>query len=450
MLRPALPLLLCSLVAGRAAGQALDRAPAGAAALAQGGVGAVGIRSPAALFVNPALLPRANGHLHLGLGLEASGRAAILTTVNQAEEARDQAGVAALPQAALAIPLGPALWFSLGYHQSLGVESRYGPPRVGVEDPGAPGRYRGLELSLVEHVWSFALAVTIRERLTLGGAVELRHLRLRHRQALWAGFAIDHVGDARLDLSATVDGSTALAADGLLGLSLRVHRALELGFALTLPASASVDGELALAHEGSGAPYGYTSLAGRGGAASLSLPIPLALRGGIALSVWRLRLLLEGGFERWSSAGALAARCSGAGIELRRSGGGASFVPLETLPLGIVLGDRASARAGLELHAAAGLELRAGYSFVRGASEAATLSSVLLDLDHHTLSFGLELAWRALRVALAFAHTLEASLEGGERATLFNPLRPELTAIVGAGRYLASRTRLSLDLQWRF
>ncbi len=450
MSRPA-TLLLCALLAasGRAEAQALDPAPAGAASLALGGVGAVGLRSPAALFANPALLPLAQSRILLGLAFEQSPRAVVLTaTVNETQEARDHAGASALPDVALALPLGtPWLWFSAGYRRSLGLESRFGPPQVGSDVRVAPARYRGLELSLSEHIWSFALALRIGDRLSLGGAVELRHLRLRHTQAIWAGLAVDHVGDARLDLLATVAGSSRLAAGGLLGIWLRAHRALELGLALSLPASASVDGSLALVHEGTGAPYAYASLEGEGGTAALSLPLPFALRAGIGLSLARLRVLLEGGYERWSSVGELRARCEGAQVVLRRSSGATVF-PLESLPLGIELGDRASARVGLELLALRALTLRAGYAFVHGASRAETPSSVLIDLDHHTWSFGLELALSRLRLALGFAHTTEASLSGGERATLFNPLRPELSAVAGIGRYLASRTRVAFELQW--
>jgi hypothetical protein len=441
-------LILALASSGPAWSQALDPGPGGAAGVALAGAGAVGLRSPAALFINPALIPLAESRVLLGFSLEQSGRVVIRTAaVNEALEARDLSGVAALPEVALALPVGwPWLWFSLGYHRALGVESHYGPER---SDAAAPARYRGLELELAAHVWSCALAIRIRDRFALGAAVELRHLRLRHRQAIWAGFAIDHLEDSRLDLAATVEGSAPLVASGLLGLWLRPARALELGLALSLPTTAHLDGELALEHEGNGAPYGYTSLSGRSGAASISLPLPLALRGGIGISLWRLRLLLEAGFERWSSAGDLSARSEGAGVGLVRSGGGVSFHPISELPLGIRLGDRASAHAGLELLAARGLLLRAGYGFVHGASQPEAPSSVLLDLDHHTWGLGLELARGGFRFGLSFAHTVQASLEAsGEQARLFNPLRPELTQVVGLGRYLVSRTRVALEVQW--
>jgi len=443
-----LGLLLCR----QAAAQALDGRPAGAAGLALAGCGASGLRSPAALWTNPALLPQARFHLGLELGLLSDTRQLTVTeVVNQPALARDLDGAHLSPGLVLAHPLGLSwLWGAVGYQLARQVHSRYPAEQLdaaGRVARAAPARYLGDELTLEQHVVALALAAGGR-RAGLGASLELSHVRLAHRRAWWAGATGDRsiVGDPRLDLDAAVSGKNTLDVGALLGGWVRPLTWLEVGVAVRVPTTAGIDGEVTLS-PGPRAPAGTEALDVRGGSARLELHLPLELRAGVTLGPPRWRLTVEAGYQRWSSADQPTAELQGAALLLSPSSGAPYEQPLERLPLGIGLRDTLVLRAGLELAPwGERLVLRTGYAYHRGASVSRLPSPVLLDLDRHVWGLGVEARLGRLALGAAFAHDFEARLDASEsRTELMNPVEPAVTGPIGAGLYQGSRVQIIFE-----
>jgi len=181
------------------------------------------------------------------------------------------------------------------------------------------------------------------------------------------------------------------------------------------------------------------------------LPLPLEVRGGIAAKIWRLRLLAEAVWARWSTADDLAAELEGAAVVLVNAASQPTtreLVSQNRLPLGFHLEDRLSFHLGAELHLLDRfLVLRTGYAFHLGATPKDLPAPTLLDLDRHVLGLGLEVRRGGVDIGLALSHSFRASLASGSRAVLHNPLDPSLTVPVGEGRYTTSATRFVLQAQ---
>lgn len=432
-------------------GQGLDPPPAGAAGLALGGVGAVSLPTPAALWTNPSLIAGSARSVALELGLRRSDRSLVRTdVVNQTAPARDTAAATLAPAISIAVPVWrPWLWAGLAYHLHLRADSEY-PPQVTKAGASrlSPGRYRGTSLDLQQHMISLGLAAHSRY-VALGASLELSHLRLAHRQSLWAGTQQDQPLNENplLDVDAQLEAANVAALGGLLGITLRPWSFLEIGGAVRLPFTARLDGSMILA-AGTRAPYGYTSISAKGGDARTDLPLPLEVRAGVGVGPARLKLLVEVAYSRWSAASGLAAQLEGAALQLKK-GTTAPLEqrPIERLALGVELDDRFSVHGALVVEPWPGvLWLRSGYAFHHGATRPEAPSSVLLDLDHHVWSLGLEAGRGAVRFGVAFAQSFEASLDApGDRALLQNPLSPSVTIPVGRGQYAASAIAVAFE-----
>jgi hypothetical protein len=448
--------LLLAVSAPASAQSLADPAP-GVAGLGLGGAGVTTIRDATGLWSNPALIGRVTRPISIGLGLQTVDRSVRRTSVNPLPEARDAMGVQLVPSFALAVPLWRRrLWVGLGYHLALKIDSRY-PLEVpsataGAVSRDAPARYRGTELTLEQHVVSLGVAVR-RRWIAAGAALELRHVRFRHRQSLWAGVEADHLEqrleDPRLDVDAIIEGRETLGVGAIVGVWLQPHPWLELGLALQLPGSSAVRGVVTLT-PGPRPPAGYASIAAHDGAVAVDLQLPLRLRGGVALGPPRARLILEAALARWSDE-ELTSRLRDTALVL----GGAAPVtrPLSSLALGIRLREQLAIHAGVELVAWPGyLIVRTGYAFHRGATLPTAPSSTLLDLDRHVWALGLEVTCGWLRFGIAFAHSFEATLDApGSAARLVNPLEPSVTGAVGQGSYSTSALQVLFEVQagWR-
>ncbi len=456
-----LALSLSSLVlshSGSAWAQALDTPPAGAASLALAGAGVTRTADPAAVWINPARLTRGSAQAGAltalaALELRSTSRSVGLQptgVVNaRAELARGGAGTLLSPSVAAALPL-PWLrrtWIGVGYRVGPHVESRY-PRAVTAADQlvGRPTRYLGTELEQIQHIFSLGVARGW-TWLSLGVSLALSPTRVAFERTLWVGAERD-AADASYDLTARMAGTDTLRVGALLGASIDLRKwiPLELGLALRVPGtSSSVSAPLALTW--GELPQEHLERA-QGGEAKLALPgPPLRLQAGLALDFARFRLLLEVAFERWSSGGSWRMALKESYVKLVDA---AEETPLTELPLGIRLQDRVSAHAGLEVPLVRGLlTARAGYAYVRGATRGDQPSPVLIDLDHHVLGVGLHLrARRWFALAVAVAHTLDASLQAGaEEGRRVTPLISAAQEPEGAGLYEASSTRVSLELQ---
>jgi hypothetical protein len=447
-------LLLCRA----ASGQALEERPVGSAGLAMAGAGVSSLRGPASLWINPALLPLAGSRVTLELGLLGDSRQLSVTTeVNESTPpARDLDGVHLSPAVALAYPLGLRwLWGGLAYRVARQIHSRY-PALAGSFDTSttpatpakdAPGRYLGGELTLEQHVIALALGVASR-RVGLGASLELSHVRLAHRRSLWAGAVGDaaRLTDGRYDLDAFVAAQGSLSVGALFGAWAQPLPWLELGAALRLPVTASLDGTFSLAPVGGLAPSGTTGILAQGGSARLDWRLPLEVRGGLTLGPPRWRLLLEAAFQRWSSANDPVARLTDAAV-LLRSPSGTRTLPLPELPLGLGLRDSWSLHAAAEVAPwGSALVFRTGWAFHSGASTASLPSPVLLDLPRHVLGLGLQAQLGWLRLGAAFAYSFESEQRVDDNSTqLVNPVAPAVTAAIGAGSYKSSRVFAILE-----
>jgi long-subunit fatty acid transport protein len=461
--RPAVVGALLLLWPWLAAGQDLERTTGSAVELGLAGAGVTVVQDPTALFVNPANLPRSEGMLAATLGLRNAERSYFpppevnQTVGEQPVEARDTAGVALAPSLCVALPLWRRrLWAAVGYHTGLMVRSHY--PAAPTEEGGRedPTRYLGTELALTQHVISLGLALRWRW-LAIGAALELSHLRFEHRRSLWAGLVEDHANPNRLqnpamDLDARLSGRNTLRTGALIGLWVRPLSRVELAVTVRPPLTARVEGELTLeAVDDPLPPTGYTGLEPQGGGMLVKLPLPLEVRGGIVAKVWRLRLLAEAAWARWSTADDLAAELEGAAVVLVNAASQPTtreLVSQNRLPLAIHLEDRLSFHLGAELPLLDRLlVVRTGYAFHLGATRTDLPAPTLLDLDRHVLGLGLEVRRGCVKIGLALSHSFRASLESGGQAVLHNPLDPSLTVPVGEGRYTTSATRFVLQVQ---
>jgi hypothetical protein len=448
--------LLVLLLGASASAQSLASPASGAAGLGLAGAGATTIHDATALWSNPALIGRVTRPIVVGLGLQAVDRSVRRTSGNPLPEARDAAGVQLVPSLALAVPLWrQRLWVGLGYHLALKIDSRYPlevPSAVtGAVGREAPARYRGTELSLEQHVVSLGVAFR-RRGFAVGVALELRHLRLRHRQSLWAGVEADSANqrleDPRLDVDAIIEGRETLGVGAIAGLWLQPSRWIELGLAVELPGTSAVRGVVTLT-PGPRPPAGYSSITSRDGAAAVDLQLPLRLRGGVALGPRRARLVVEAALARWSD-DELTSQLRDTSLVL----GGAAPVtrPLSSLALGIRLREELTILAGLELVVwPRYLVLRTGYAYHRGATPPVAPSSTLLDLDRHVWALGLEVTRGRARFGVAFAHSFEATLDTpGSAARLVNPLEPSVNGLVGQGSYSTSGLQVLFEVQAGF
>lgn len=452
--RPQALILLCFLCPALASAQALEPSAGSATALGLAGAGVTSVKDPAAVWINPANMVHAESRVMAGLGLSTSGRSAFrIGEINQGSaEARDGAGVQLAPHLGLVLPLwDDALWAGVGYRMELNHVSRY--PVYPYSDDGTPVaertgpvRFTGTELRLQQHVISLGLAFRWRV-VAVGVSLELSHLRLRHRRTLWAGFKADanRLEEAELNVDAQVEASGLLDAGAVAGVWLRPLSFLELGVALRLPVSSTMEGTATLA-PGAGPPRGYDAWSARGGDARLELTLPLQLEAGLALRWRTLDLHLQVSWRRWSAMDAPAATVDDAALVLTRAGKAETW-PVTRLPLGITMDDSLALRAGLQWRLWSGfMVLRTGYALHLGGTRSEAPSPVALDLDRHVWSLGVEVAVRHVRLGLAVQHSFAARLDAtGEEALLHNPLDPSVTGVVGDGRYETDMTRVLLE-----
>ncbi len=461
MIRHPILLLVVLVLPGAARAQSLDRPAGGAACLAMAGACVAGAPDPAALWLNPALLPGAVSRLTLGLGVGQQERSVFrLRPVDPWPEARDAHGARPLGHLAVAQPLpwwGERITVALGYRVGLNSGSRYAATH---DPPGTPsrklprndpGRYLGTEADLQEHLIYVGLAVRWRF-LQLGAALELGHLRLTHQRALWIGEAVDapRLEEPALDMLATLELTTPSVAPGAVaGVLVTPLQYLAIGVSVRPPVTHHLRGEVSLAAP-TGAPAGAKAVSATDGGATLDLRLPLELRGGISAGWPLLRLNVDLLWARWSAADDPGAELDGASIRLASASGGATrHVPLESLPLGVGLRDAISVRAGLASVLPGGfLTLRGGYAYHRGATDPEQPSAVVLDLQRHVMALGVELAVKPLRLALGVSQQFGVPMEtGAVEATLHNPLAPAITANVGQGRYTSTATRAVIEVQ---
>ena len=443
------------------AAQALESNHGSTTSLSLAGAGVTSVRDPAALWINPANLVHANARVSAGLGLEASDRSVFrIGEINQGSpEARDGAGVQLTPHVGLAFPLWERLlWAGVGYHLALNHRSRYpvypeattlaptAKEATPVAQRNGPVRFIGTELQLQQHVLSLGLAFRWR-LLAVGLALELSHLRLLHRRTLWAGFKGDasKLEERELNVDALVEASGLLDAGAVLGLWLKPTSFLELGVAVRLPVSSRLEGDATLI-PGKGTPHGYVGWSAQGGEARLELLLPLQVEGGLTLCWRTLRLHLQFSWRQWSAMDSPTARLKDAALELTRASAAETW-PVVQLPLGLQLQDHLAVRAGLEWRLWSGfLILRSGYAYHRGGTQSERPSAVLLDLDRHVWSMGVEVAVQRVRLGLALQQSFDASLNAvGDEAKLHNPLDGSVTGSVGEGHYETDMTRILIE-----
>jgi len=452
-----LPALLCGLVMISSTGlaQALDDQPGGLVGLSLAGARVLSVRSAAALWANPANLVHSEEQVVVGLRLQTGDRSLQRTDIINAStisSAQDKAGVQVLPLAGLALPIWKRrLWIAVGYHPGIEAESFF-PPTSGPTSRTDPTRYSGTELSLQHHRASLGLALGW-SFISIGAALELGHLRIRLRRSLWAGLAADSSKlineDGGLDLDATLEGNDVLDAGALLGIWVEPLAFLQAGLTVRLPATAKVQGTVAL-QRGPGTHSGYDSWATRDGEMSLDLTLPLEIRGGLAFTWGQVRIYGEGALTRWASMDDPQAQLTDAAIYLEKSGSPGPTTesrPLSQLALGLHLRDRFSFHAGVEVRLLSGfMVLRSGYAYHHGATVPKAPNPLLLDLNRHVWAGGLEVAVQRIRLGLGFHHSFQTTLDSsGEGTALSAPLAPQLSKSVGEGRYTSQMTRILLE-----
>lgn len=442
-----LALTLGLLAARVSLAQDLETSRSSATGTALGGTEVVAAAEADTLWANPAGLTRAGWNLVASLSLQNTQRSVFRLSPQVNEplpEARDLAGTQLAPALALALPLGKTgAHVGLGYHTGLLLASTY---LTGGEP--SPVRYIGSEMTLRQHVISVGFGLRWRW-IAVGLALQISHLRLQHGHALWAGLEADsdRLQEAELDLTAAFSGQNTLSLLGLFGLRARPLRWLALGLAFRPPVDMTLRGKLELSPPSS-TPRGYSALAPEGGPARLDLGLPLELHLGASLILRRLRLHLEARHQRWSATRDPVLDLKSAAIVLTDSSKKQSSWPLEQLPLALRPQDHTSFHLGLELPRLVGLlTARLGYAYHLGGTAADAPGSTLLDLDRHVLGLGLEARRGALRVAIAVQHSFRSELEAdGGQALLYNPLDPEVTEVVGQGRFASASTRVVVEL----
>jgi len=433
-------------LASPARGQALDPAPGGAAEAALAGASVLAVSDPTSLWRNPAGLAAAGGGVAVTLGLQSPERSVLRRGPDALPEARDVAGVQLAPALAVTLPLGP-IHLGLGYRTGLLSTSTYAELIDEANRRADPG-YLGAHTALRQHLVSFGVAMRWR-RFLIGASVELSHLRLEHHRLLWAGLQGDPLQDVAWDLRSELSLHDTISVAGLFGARLLLCRWLELGVAVRTPTDTSLSGELTLSQATTKPrpPTGFEKISSEGGSAALDLTLPLTVRGGLTVRLWRLAAHVEASHARWSSEN-LSAELDGPVIILTDGSNKTERRPLERLGLGLRLESHTALHAGLEIVIFDRfLTARAGYAFHTPGTPSRLPSPTLLDLERHVLGLGLEVRRGLLRAALAVQHSFRATLEAsGEEALLENPLSPEVTEPVGQGRYASSQTRVLVEV----
>jgi hypothetical protein len=314
-----------------------------------------------------------------------------------------------------------------------------------------PHRYAGTALAYRERTLVAGAAIRASDWLGLGASVGVTHLRLTERRHVWAGLAgRDDLGDSRLDLAVTAEGTglglTAAAGALLAPPSLP----LELAASVRIAGRTHVRGPAAASQVGAvidRPDYPVVTLSSPG--AEATLPSMLVARAGVR---WLgERVLVEIGGDLTAplhTAGSWRIT----GVQVMDETGDMAEIP--SLPVLLDRQTHGAVRAAADVEVVPGfLWLSAGYAYRTRATPLRRTTPAFADLGGHTMAAGVEVYGSGMVLSVGYAHTEPTSrtvTSGDLRAIHVFDNPPEAIDAVGLGTYRSAQDAFgaALEISW--
>jgi hypothetical protein len=450
---PVIPLALLLGLARPAAADGLENQSA--RAIGRAGAGLVGDDGGAALLASPGGLVRRDvWRMQLGVGLHDRDLDYRAPSPDDLPTIEDHGQPTVAPELAIQGPVGRAV-VGAAYLEP-GVMTRALPEALETTsfpdiEADFPHRYAGTALAYRERTFVVGAAIRASDWLGLGASASLTHVRLTERRHVWAGLAgRDDLGDPRLDLAVTTEGSglgVAAAAGALLA---PPSLPLELAASVRIAGQTRVRGPAAASQVGAvidRPDFPVITLLSPG--ATATLPSVLVARAGAR---WLgERVLVEIG-------GDLAAplHTAGAwritGVQVMDETG--AMAEIQSMPVLLDRQTHGAVRAAADVEVVPGfLWLSAGYAYRTRATPLRRTTPAFADLGGHTLAAGVEVYGSGMVLSVGYAHTEPTSrtvTSSDLRASHVFDTPSELTEAVGLGTYRSAQDAFgaALEISW--